>query len=264
MESRVGKKVPWDQAYKEIIEGGNLSGEGNVEGLRAVRDLQTPIDPDAPELGPKANQFVFLAGPIENARAELTKRFINNAYGTINWFEHTTVCEQSHHIATSFTFATKGHMKPDFENARFIINFGANWGEANFPMNGLSRKLANFRVKGGQLVTVDPRFSVAASHSDEWLPILPGTDAALALGMAQWIIDNKRYDKSFLELPSNPDVTYLEQLCAQATAPTILGMVAEVRQPMTHALSQAKVVENMMIDIAKKMDLPGFGDNGFG
>ncbi|WP_425801843.1 molybdopterin-dependent oxidoreductase [Desulfitobacterium sp. Sab5] len=194
--------ISWDQVYKEIIEGGNLFGEGNVEGLRAVRDLQTPIDPEAPEFGSKANQFVFLAGRIENARAELTKRFINNAYGTINWFEHTTVCEQSHHIATSFTFATKGHMKPDFENAKFIINFGANWGEANFPMNGLSRKLANFRVKGGQLVTVDPRFSVAASHSDEWLPILPGTDAALALGMAQWIIDNKRYDKSFLELPS--------------------------------------------------------------
>ena len=194
--------ISWDQAYKEIIEGGNLFGEGNVEGLRSVRDLTTPIDPEAPELGPKANQFVFLAGRIENSRAELSKRFVNNAYGSINWFEHTTVCEQSHHKATANTFAGKGHMKPDFENAKVILNFGANYGEANFPMNGLSRKLANFRVKGGRLITVDPRFSVSASLSDEWAPILPGTDAALALGMVQWIIDNKRYDKSFLEAPS--------------------------------------------------------------
>jgi anaerobic selenocysteine-containing dehydrogenase len=206
---RVGKRgenkwqaVSWDQAYKEIIEGGNLFGEGNVEGLKAVRDLTTPINPEAPEHGPKANQLVFLAGRIENARAELTKRFINNAFGTINWFEHTTVCEQSHHIATAQTFAGKGHMKPDFENAKLIMNFGANYGEANFPMNGLSRKLANFKIKGGKLITADPRFSVAASHSDIWVPLIPGSDAALALGMTQWIIDNKRYDKSFLEAPS--------------------------------------------------------------
>ncbi len=194
--------ISWDQAYKEIIEGGNLFGEGNVEGLKAVRDLETPIDPEAPELGPKANQFVFLAGRIENSRSALVQRFVNNAYGTINWFEHTTVCEQSHHIATSFTFAGKGHLKPDFENAKLILNFGANYGEANFPMNGLSRKLANFKLNKGKLITVDPRFSVSASKSDEWVPVLPGTDAALALGLIQWIIDNKRYDKSFLEAPS--------------------------------------------------------------
>ncbi len=206
---RVGKRgenkwqaISWDQAYKEIIEGGNLFGEGNVEGLKAVRDLTTPINPEAPELGPKANQFVFLAGRIENSRSELVKRFVNNSFGSINWFEHTTVCEQSHHIATASTFAGKGHMKPDFENAKYILNFGANYGEANFPMNGLSRKLANFRVKGGRLTTVDPRFSVSASLSDEWVPILPGADAALALGIGQWILDNKRYDKYFLEVPS--------------------------------------------------------------
>lgn len=206
---RVGKRgenkwqaISWDQAYKEIIEGGNLFGEGHVEGLRQVHDLTTPIDPEAPELGPKANQFVFLAGRIENSRAELSKRFVNNAYGSINWFEHTTVCEQSHHIATANTFAGKGHMKPDFENAKIILNFGANYGEANFPMNSLSRKLGNFRAKGGRLITVDPRFSVSASLSDEWVPILPGSDAAFALAIIQWIIGNKRYDKSFLEAPS--------------------------------------------------------------
>ncbi|MHB1406590.1 MAG: molybdopterin-dependent oxidoreductase [Desulfitobacteriaceae bacterium] len=194
--------LSWDQAYKEIIEGGNLFGEGNVKGLKAVRDISTPIDPEAPELGPKANQFVFLAGRIENSRSELVKRFVNNSFGSINWFEHTTVCEQSHHIATANTFAGKGHMKPDFENTKYILNFGANYGEANFPMNGLSRKLGNFRVAGGRMATVDPRFSVSASMSDEWVPILPGTDAALALGIGQWIIDNQRYDSSFLSLPS--------------------------------------------------------------
>lgn len=199
--------ISWDQAYKEIIEGGDLFGEGKVEGLKTVRDLETPIDPAAPELGPKANQFVFLAGRIENARSDLSKRFVNGGLGSINWFEHTTACEQSHHIAAAQTFAGKNHLKPDFENAKLILNFGANYGEANFPMNGLSRKLANFRTKGGKMITVDPRFSVSASHSDIWVPILPGADAALAMGIIQWMIENKRYDKSFLEAPSKEAAT---------------------------------------------------------
>lgn len=227
---RVGKRgenkwqaISWEQVYKEIIEGGDLFGEGNVEGLKAVRDLETPIDPAAPELGPKANQFIFLAGRIENARADFSKRFVNNGLGSINWFDHTTACEQSHHISSAQTFAGKNNLKPDFENAKLILNFGANYGEANFPMNGLSRKLANFRAKGGRLITVDPRFSVSASTSDVWVPILPGSDAALAMGIVQWIIDNKRYDKSFLEVPSKDaaakkgesswsDATYLIRL----------------------------------------------------
>lgn len=195
---RVGKRgenkwqtVSWDVAYKEIIEGGNLFGEGNVEGLKTVRDLQTPIDPNAPELGSIVNQFVFLAGRIEHGRAEFTKRFVNGAYGSLNWFEHTTVCEQSHHIASAFTYAASTHLKPDFDNAKLILNFGANFGEANFPMNAVSRKMGNFKENGGVLITVDPRFSVSASLSKEWVPLIPGSDAAFALGMTQWIIENK-------------------------------------------------------------------------
>ncbi|ACL19255.1 molybdopterin oxidoreductase [Desulfitobacterium hafniense DCB-2] len=206
---RVGKRgenkwqtISWEQAYEEIIEGGDLFGEGKVEGLRAVRDMDTLIDPEAPELGPKANQFVFLAGRIENARSDLSKRFVNGGLGSLNWFEHTTACEQSHHIASDHTFAGKHHLKPDFENAKLILNFGANYGEANFPMNGLSRKMVNFLTKGGKMITVDPRFSVSASHSDTWVPIIPGGDGAFALGMIQWIITNERYDKSFLEAPT--------------------------------------------------------------
>jgi len=43
------KTVTWEQAYDEIINGGDLFGEGNVDGLAACRDLTTPADPDAPE-----------------------------------------------------------------------------------------------------------------------------------------------------------------------------------------------------------------------
>ena len=191
--------ISWEQAFTEIIEGGNLFGEGHVDGLRALRDLETPIDPNAPELGPKANQVVFCVGRHEHGRKEFTDPFWKYAYGTINYrHDHTSICELSHHIAHEVMFGGKHHFKPDILNCKYQIWWGTSPLEAGFPMIALSRKLMQFKRDGGKLVVVDPRFSNTAAKADVWVPIKPGTDAALALGMIRWIIDNNAYDANFL------------------------------------------------------------------
>ena len=51
------KTIAFEDLVKEICEGGDLFGEGHVDGLAAIRDVQTLIDPENPEYGPKANQL---------------------------------------------------------------------------------------------------------------------------------------------------------------------------------------------------------------
>ena len=87
-------------------------------------------------------------------------------------------------------------------SARYIIFFGTTPYEANFPMQALARKLNFFRERGGKLVIVDPRFSNSAAKASEWIPVLPGTDAAFALGMMRWMMDNDRVDKRYLSFPN--------------------------------------------------------------
>ncbi len=53
--------------------------------------------------------------------------------------------------------------------------------------------------RGTQIVTIDPRMTWLASRSKLWLPIRPGTDAALALGMVNIIIQEELYDKDFVD-----------------------------------------------------------------
>lgn len=191
------KTITWDQVYEEIIKGGDLFGEGHVDGLAACRDLQTPIDPEAPELGPKANQVVFMPGRIEHGKKEFTDRFFRDAYGTINFrLDHTAICETSHHVGTKLCTDGSAHFKPDIMSARYIIFFGTTPYEANFPMQALARKLNFFRERGGKLVIVDPRFSNSAAKASEWIPVLPGTDAAFALGMMRWMMDNDRVEQA--------------------------------------------------------------------
>nr|WP_295837845.1 hypothetical protein [uncultured Azospirillum sp.] len=68
--------IAFDRLVAEIAEGGNLFGEGPVEGLRTLRDLKTPIDPASPELGPKVNQVALLAS-VNDGREPFVRRFFN-------------------------------------------------------------------------------------------------------------------------------------------------------------------------------------------
>lgn len=53
--------------------------------------------------------------------------------------------------------------------------------------------------KGAKLIAVDPRLTRIAARADVWLPLRPGTDAALALGMLHVIVNEELYDKEFVE-----------------------------------------------------------------
>ncbi len=90
----------------------------------------------------------------------------------------------------------------DLENASYVIAFGASLLEAGpnpqRTILGYSF-LRRGRATRGKVVVVDPRQSITASKADEWIPIKPGTDAALALGMANVIIKSGLVDADFVK-----------------------------------------------------------------
>ena len=52
---------------------------------------------------------------------------------------------------------------------------------------------------GAKLIVVDPRLTRVAARADVWLQLRPGTDTALALGMANVIVHEELYDREFVE-----------------------------------------------------------------
>lgn len=166
--------------------------------------LDVLIDPDHPDLGPKNNQFVFMWGRIKSGRKDFVSRF-GDGFGTTNLHGHTTVCQGSLYFACKaiseqyidgkFQDGKKFYWQGDIENSRYVLFVGANLFEANYgPTNRTVRLTENLAQKRTKIAVVDPRFSVLASKADTWLPIKPGEDAALAMAMIRWMIENKRYD----------------------------------------------------------------------
>ncbi|MBI3340548.1 MAG: molybdopterin-dependent oxidoreductase [Chloroflexi bacterium] len=237
--------IPFEQAINEIVNGGKLFadlGEDRVvPGFKDVAvttdakvisaiaadaaavaggklkldefkskhsdHLDLLIDPDHPDLGVKNNQFVFLAGRIEPGRNDFAKRFTLNSLGSVNWYDHTAICELSHHIAYTYTTAQysggkwatgPNHMKPDTLNAEFVIFWGTSPFEANFGPTIMTEAVTKSMVERNfKFAVVDPRLSKTAAKG-WWIPMLPGGDLPLALGMLRWMLDNQRYDAKFL------------------------------------------------------------------
>ncbi len=87
----------------------------------------------------------------------------------------------------------------DYEgNPKCIMVWGNNAIISN-PDEYKGVYLSDALARGAKLIVVDPRFTKLADRSHLWLPLRPGTDAALALGMLHAIIEEELYDKEFVE-----------------------------------------------------------------
>ena len=104
-------------------------------------------------------------------------------------------------IATPTVYGTlvTGNQRQDWLNSRYIIMWGWNPAEMRDGTNtDYFVKLA--RENGARVVCIDPRHSLsAASLADEWIPIRPGTDAAMMSAMAYVMLTEKLYDADFVQ-----------------------------------------------------------------
>lgn len=83
----------------------------------------------------------------------------------------------------------------DWVNSKMVLTVGSNFLESSLPT---ARLFFEAKEAGCRMVTVDPHFSTTAGKSDLWVPIRPGTDAALFLGMVSTILDEGLYDEDFV------------------------------------------------------------------
>ncbi|SDK42359.1 molybdopterin dinucleotide binding domain-containing protein [Billgrantia gudaonensis] len=204
---REWQKISFEQLIEEVCEGGDLFGEGEVEGLRAIHDVATPIDPENPEYGPKANQLMVMEA-TDYGRSALLKRFAFNAFGTRNYGHHGSYCGLAFRMGSGAVMNDMqkfAHVKPDIQNARFLMYIGSAPSQAGNPFKRQGRLIAQARAAGTlDYVVVDPALNASASHAadhNRWVPIRPGSDSAFAMALIQWLLDNEGYAEDFLELP---------------------------------------------------------------
>jgi len=101
-------------------------------------------------------------------------------------------------MATYGTIRT-GNTRDDLLNSRMVIMWG--WNPANTIWDPeTSLMMARVKEKGIKIVAIDPRYTdSAATFAHQWIPIRPGTDAAMLIAMAYVIITENIHDRAFIE-----------------------------------------------------------------
>lgn len=164
------KEISWDEALNLVAEK-----------LKALQDA--------------GEQHKLIWFSEDHSFVHIQQDFCN-LFGTPNYHNHSNLCDVAR--KASWKLAV-GHDRPlsDPVQSRFILYFGWNplsaikW--SHLP-SVITRGIAN----GAKMVVVDPFLSLTASKAQEWIPIRPGTDGALALAMAHVIIRDDLIDEEFI------------------------------------------------------------------
>ena len=107
----------------------------------------------------------------------------------------TTICDAAAQEALAATTGVVGFDPEEIGRARLILLWGMNPLSTNVHQ---WRFVLEARKQGAHIVTIDPIRTDTAARSDEHLAPLPGTDAALALGLMRAVLDAGAVDRSWL------------------------------------------------------------------
>lgn len=201
------QRISFEQLVKEVVEGGDLFGEGHVDGLRAIYAPTTPIDPKHPGFGPKTNQLL-VTNTSDDGRDTFLRRFALNSFGSKNFGAHGSYCGLAYRAGSGALMGDldkNPHVKPDWDNVEFALFMGTSPAQSGNPFKRQARQLASARLRNDfQYVVVAPALPLTTVMADDrghWLPVIPGSDSALAMAMIRWIIENRRYNADYLALP---------------------------------------------------------------
>ena len=170
------QRIGWDEAL----------GRAAAEVKRIARDY-----------GPESVVFSSVS-PSTSASVDWVVWFerLMRAFGSANLCSSMELCGWGRYLATAYTYGASvpGSYMPDLQNAGCILFWGYN---PNLARLAHAVDAADAVGRGARLIVVDPRRVGPANKADVWLRVRPGTDAALALGIAHVMIERDWFDRDF-------------------------------------------------------------------
>ena len=138
-------------------------------------------------------------------------------------------------------------------DARYILVFGSNIAQTRIPD---AHFLTEAKENGAKLLVFDPCFTATASKADEWYSIKPSSDAAVALGFAKVIIEEKLYDADFIKKYTDLPILIREDNDKRLLAEDVAGLAAPANIPEYRQAYVAYDGRNFLVVDPESYNLP--------
>jgi len=218
------QEVSWERAF-EYVEERLLSTRGDDRNAAAI----------------------YLGNPnVHSVAGLMLAKSLVKALGTINQFTAATVDQMPKHVASGLLYGDPHAIAvPDLDRTDYLLLLGANPWESNGSMctapdfPGRVRKLL---ARGGRFVVIDPRRTRTAEHASEHIPVRPGTDAHLLMGLIHVITRDGLVAPGHLagHIEGLEALTELATPFTPAAVSQITAIAAETIERLARELAEAK------------------------
>jgi len=170
-------------------------GEGEFERIswdEALDLIADKLKEQKKRFGPES---LAILSPARRSYSDYLYRFLM-AHGSPN-YGHSGICAMQNAFSFAYTLGVSWPPMPDYKNADVILIWGKQPIYSGASKGG-TKSLVDAKARGARIIAIKPTMEPDVALSDTWVPVRPGTDAALSLAMLHVVINENLYDETFV------------------------------------------------------------------
>ncbi len=165
--------ISWDEALNTIAD--------------KMMDLRNAGEPE---------KYCLMRGRYTYLR-DVIYDIMPKVFGSPNNISHSATCAEAEKFGSFYTEGLWGYRDYDLSNSKYILIWGCDPVASNRMIPATIKRLGD-ALDRATVAAVDPRLTTSAAKANEWLPLIPGTDGALALAIAHVILTEGIWFKDFV------------------------------------------------------------------
>ena len=142
-------------------------------------------------------KLTYMRGRYSSTATDLLYGTLPKIYGTGNYFSHSAICAEAEKMGPGYTQGFFGYRDYDLAKTKCLVIWGCDPLSSNRQVPNAISKFGDIFDRG-TVIVVDPRLSTSGVKANEWLPIKPGEDGALAGAIAHVLLTEGLWSKEFV------------------------------------------------------------------
>ncbi|MBU0480725.1 MAG: molybdopterin-dependent oxidoreductase [Proteobacteria bacterium] len=165
--------ISWDEAFNTIAD--------------KMMELRNNGEPE---------KYLLMRGRYTYMR-DIIYDGVTKIFGSPNNLSHSSICAEAENFGAYYTEGMWGYRDYDISNSKYVLVWGCDPVSSNRLVPATIKRLGDV-LDQATVAVVDPKLNNTAAKAQEWLPLLPGTDGALALAIAHVLLSEGLWFKEFV------------------------------------------------------------------
>ncbi|MCU0949887.1 MAG: molybdopterin-dependent oxidoreductase [Burkholderiaceae bacterium] len=145
----------------------------------------------------ETHKFVYMRGRYSSTATDIQYGAMPKILGTGNYFSHSAICAEAEKMGPGLTQGFFNYRDYDLANTRCLVAWSVDPLASNREVPNTINQLPGILARGS-VIAIDPRLTNIAIKAHEWLPVIPGTDGALAAAIAHALLTEGMWSREFV------------------------------------------------------------------